>query len=141
MGMTKFSKTFKFTDVNYLTADLQSQKKMYKNYQDLLSLLDEECDFKTTIINRKLNKLDFENKIKIPIKNDELTNYRKELNDILAKSTLESQGVIQEKYFTITIDRWNVDDARKFFNRIYGTLKNSFAKLNSELTPLNLNER
>ena len=42
---------------------------------------------------------------------------------------------------TITIDKKNVDEARRTFNRLSAGIKNSFTKLNSEFTELNLFER
>ena len=141
VGMNKYSKTFKFSDINYITADDKTQKALFVSYQEMLNLLDDKCEYKTTIINRKFNRLDFENKIKMDVKNDELTKYRKELNEILSKNLVESQGVIQEKFITITVDKRNIDEARNFFTRISTAIKNSFSKLNSDFAPLSLYER
>ena len=105
VGMNKYSKTYRFTDTNYAVAGKEEQERMFLEYGDILNLLDCGSFPKITIINRRLNKIDFENKVKMPIGNDNLTIYRKDLNNVLSRNSIESQGVIQEKLLTIGINK------------------------------------
>ena len=114
---------------------------MFLGYGSILNLLHCGSYPKITIINRRLNKIDFENKIKLPIGNDKLTKYRKELNEMLAKNSIEAQGIIQEKLLTVAIDKKNIDEANNYFNRTGTEISNSFAKLDSKLIELEINER
>lgn len=141
VGRNKYSKTYKFTDINYIVSGKEEQERMFLGYGSILNLLHCGSYPKITIINRRLNKIDFENKIKLPIGNDKLTKYRKELNGILAKNSIEAQGIIQEKLLTIAIDKKNIDEASNYFNRTGTEIGNSFAKLDSKLTELDINER
>jgi len=137
----KFSKTFKFTDTNYAVAGQEDKERMFLGYGSILNLLDCGADSKITIINRKLNKIDFENRIKLQLENDNLTKYRVELNKVLAQNSIDSKGMIQEKLLTIAIDKKNIDESRNYFARTGTELGNNFAKLNSKLTELDINER
>ncbi len=141
LDRTKYSRTFKFTDVNYAVAGQEDKEKMFLGYGAILNLLDSGSYPKLTIINRKLNKVDFDKKIKLSLENDNLTKYREEFNSILSKNSIDSKGMIQEKLLTITIDKKNIDEARNYFARTGTEIGNNFGRLNSKFTELDLNER
>lgn len=141
VGKNKFSKSFKFSDVNYAVVGQEDKEVMFLGYGGILNLLDSGSYPKLTIINRKLNKIDFDTKIKLKLENDNLTKYRVELNDILVNNSIDSKGMIQEKLLTIAIDKKNIEEARNYFSRTGTELENSFAKLNSKFTELDINER
>lgn len=141
VAQNKYSKTFKFTDINYAVAGQEDKEMMFLNYGAILNLLDSGSHPKLTIINRKLNKVDFDSKIKLQVENDKLTKYRKEYNEILASNSIDSKGMIQEKLLTITIDKKNIEEARNYFSRTATEIGNSFSKLNSKFTELDINER
>lgn len=137
----KYSKSFKFTDINYAVAGQEEQENMFIDYGTILNMLDESADSKLTIINRKLNKVDFDKKMKLDIGDDYLTPYRKEYNDILASCSIETNGIIQEKIITITIDKPDVLSARTYFSKTSAKLESCFSKLGSKLEDLDINER
>lgn len=141
VGKNKYSKSFKFSDVNYAVAGQEDKEIMFLGYGGILNLLDSGSNIKLTIINRKLNKIDFDNKIKLKLENDNLTKYRAELNNILANNSIQSKGMIQEKLWTITVDKRNIEESRNYFARTGTELENNFAKLNSKFTELDINER
>ena len=141
LGHNMYSKTFRFDDVNYAIIGESDKEKMFLNYGSILNGLDCTCFPKLTIINRKLNKIDFDNKIKLKLGNDNLTKYRKELNDILEKDAIDSKSMIQEKLLTISIERKNVEEARNYFSNIGTNLESGFATLNSKCSELNTNDR
>lgn len=141
VGKNKYSKTFKFADVNYAVASQEDKETLFLGYSGILNLLDIGSQPKLTIINRKLNKIDFNNKIKLKLENDNLTKYREEYNKVLAQNSIDSNNMIQEKMLTITIGKKNIDEARNYFARTSTEIGNSFAKLNSKFTELDINER
>ena len=141
VGRNKYSKSFRFTDVNYAVAGQEDKERMFLGYGSILNLLDAGSQPKLTIINRKLNKVDFDSKMKLDVGNDNLTKYRKEYNKILANNSIESNGIIQEKLLTITIDKKNIEESRNYFSRTSTELSNNFSKLGSKFTELDLNER
>jgi len=137
----KYSKTFKFTDVNYAIAGQEDKERMFLGYGSILNSLDSASSPKITIINRKINKIDFDKNIKLKLEKDNLTKYRMEFNDILYKNSIDSGGMIQEKFLTITVDKKNVEESKKYFSRVGNEIGNNFIKLNSKFTELDLNER
>ena len=56
----KFSKTFRFTDINYSIASKQDKTEMFLDYSELLNALDSGCSAKITLNNRRINKEEFE---------------------------------------------------------------------------------
>lgn len=139
--MNRYSKTYKFTDTNYMVSGKEEQERMFVGYGDITNSLDYNSFPKITIINRRLNKIDFENKIKMPVGNDNLTIYREDLNSVFSKNSIESQGVIQEKLLTIATNKRNINDAEQYFSGKETDIEKGFAKLDSKLTELDANER
>ena len=66
----KFSKTYKFTDINYLVASREDKESMFLTYSELLNSLDSGATTKITINNRRLNKANFEQSILMPLRVD-----------------------------------------------------------------------
>ena len=60
VGRDKYSKTFKFTDINHAIANREDKEAMFLEYSELLNSLDSGATTKLTINNRRLNRLDFE---------------------------------------------------------------------------------
>lgn len=131
VGRNKYSKSYKFTDINYAVASNSDQETMFLKYSELLNSLDPCSTCKITILNRKFNKVDFEQDVKIPLANDGLDGYREEYNEMLMDKALGSNSIIQEKYFTISINKRNVDEARSYFNRTSADLTRHFNQLGS----------
>ena len=83
VGKDKYSKSFKFTDINFAVASREDKEAMFLEYSELLNSLDSGATTKLTINNRRLNRLDFEKTILIPETGDELDVYREEYNKML----------------------------------------------------------
>lgn len=82
VGRDKFTRSFKFTDINYAVASREDKEAMFLEYSELLNSLDSGATTKITINNRRLNRLDFEKTILMPLKGDALDEYREEYNKI-----------------------------------------------------------
>ena len=67
VGKDKYSKSFKFTDINFAVASREDKEAMFLEYSELLNSLDSGATTKLTINNRRLNRLDFEKTILIPL--------------------------------------------------------------------------
>lgn len=63
VGRNKYSKMFRFDDINYAVASRADKEAMFLEYSELLNSLDSGATTKLTINNRKLNRTDFEKKI------------------------------------------------------------------------------
>ena len=141
LGKDKYSKTYRFTDINYAVASRNDKEAMFLNYSELLNSLDSSATSKITILNRRLNKVDFEKNILLPKANDNLDKYRDEYNRMLIEQATNSNSMVQEKFLTISINKNSLDEARQYFTRISAELNNRFRELGSKVESLSANER
>ena len=68
VGRNKFTRTYKFMDINYAVASREDQEAMFLEYSELLNSFDSGATTKITINNRRLNRQDFEKAILIPMR-------------------------------------------------------------------------
>lgn len=141
IGKNKYSKTFKFTDINYAVASKEDKEALFLKYGELLNSFECGATTKITISNRRLNKIDFEKNILLPMNHDDLDEYRNEYNKMLLDKAITSNGIIQEKYITISINKNSIEEARSFFSRVGVEIGNHFAKLGSQFTELDADDR
>ncbi|MBS6803871.1 MAG: TraE family protein, partial [Clostridiales bacterium] len=59
----KFSKTYRFTDINYKVAGQEDKETMFRVYSELLNSLDCAATTKLTICNRRQSQADFEQSV------------------------------------------------------------------------------
>lgn len=140
-GKNKYSKSFMFSDINYAVSSKDDKETMFLEYSDLLNSLDCGATSKITISNRKINKFDFEKRVLIPKADDDLNRYRKEYNKMLLDKANSSNGIIQEKYLTISINKKNIEEARNYFSRVSIDLINKFSALGSKCVELDTIDR
>ena len=136
----KYSKCYVFTDINYTTTTENEQIDIFERYCKLLNSLD--CNFKITINNKNKNMEDFRELILIPYEDDGFNDFRKIYNDIIEEKMKEGrQGIEQERYLTITIERKNFEEAKAQFATIEATLSKAYGELGAGIRALNGNER
>ena len=70
------------------------------------------------------------------MKNDGLDEYRKEYNEMLLEKATGANGITQEKYITVSINKKSVEDARTYFARTGADLQMRFSSLGSSLEEL-----
>lgn len=140
-GKNKYSKTFKFEDINYAVASRSDKEMMFLEYSELLNAFDSGATTKITINNRRLNKLDFEDQILIDMKDDGLNEYRKEYNEMLLEKATGSNAIVQDKYVTVSVVKKNIEDARTYFSRVGADLVTHFSRLGSPCAELDAVDR
>ena len=141
VGKNKYSKCYKFSDVNYAVASRSDKEGMFLEYSELLNSFDTGATTKITILNRRLNKIDFERNILLPLANDNLDEYRNEYNKMLLDKATGANGIIQEKFITISVNKKSVEEARNYFARIGSDLISHFSSLGSKCIELDAVER
>ena len=141
VGKDKYSKTYKFTDINYAVASREDKEAMFLEYSELLNSLDSGATTKLTINNRRLNRLDFEKAFLIDETGDPLDKYRREYNKILLDKATGANAIVQDKYVTISINKKSVEDARTYFARVGADLIAHFSRLGSKCVELETDER
>ena len=141
VGKNKYSKCYRFSDINYAVASRNDKEGMFLEYSELLNSFDTGATTKLTIVNRRLNKIDFEKNILLPLENDNLDIYRKEYNKMLLDKATGANGMIQEKFITISVNKKNIDEARNYFARIGADLISHFSGLGSKCIELDAIDR
>lgn len=129
---TKFSKTFRFSDINYAIASKEDKTEMFLDYSELLNALDSGAAAKITLNNRRINKEEFEASLLLPMKEDGLDEYRKEYNEmLLSKVSGTNNSIYQERYLTVSVHKKNIDEARTYFARVGTDIITHLSKLSS----------
>lgn len=136
----KYSKSYRFLDINYSIASKEEKMDLFLNYEELLNSFDSSMMVKITINNRKIDLKQFKEDILIPMRNDDIDFYRKEYNEMLLDKLSESDDIVQKKYITITIFRNNETEARTFFSRLTTELNAHFFKLGSGCIELDMQD-
>ena len=137
----KFSKTWRFFDVNYKVASPEKQMELFMAYCAFLNALPVNATAKITLFNRTLNQKEFSRTLLMPFKADGLDQFRVEYNDLLADKAADSNNLIQEKYITISAEAKSLEDAKAFFNRVGTDLTTSLSRMDSVVREINLSER
>ncbi len=136
----RYSKTYRFSDVNYATRTENEQESFFQKYCKCLNSFD--CTFKITVNNRNRDMEALRNEVMLGLRNDGFDEMRESYNRIIEEKILEGrQGIEQERYITVTVKRKNFEEAKAQFATIENTMLKSFAELGSRLTPLSGNER
>ena len=141
LSKNKYSKSYKFLDINYAIASKEDKEEMFFGYSDLLNSLDTGATTKITINNRRIDKYDFEDKLLLKEENDKLSKYREEYNNNLISQSKNASGMIQEKIITVSVYKNSIEEARNYFSRIGVELSNHFSKLGSKCVELTSKER
>ena len=137
----RYAKTFRFTDINYQVASEPDKEKMFRGYSALINSLDCGATTKITIFNHKMSQINFEKSILMPMQWDGLDDYREEYNQMLLDKATNGNGIVQEKFWTVSVRKKDVDAARSFFARVEADLSSHFAALGSTCGPMNAMER
>lgn len=137
----RYAKTFKFTDINYMVASQDVQKKLFLSYAALINSLDCSATTKITVNNRLLNRKNFADTVLMRLKNDYLDYYRMEYNDVIMSKATGGNGIIQEKYVTVSVCKKNIEDARAYFARVGAELTARFAALGAKVTEMDATEK
>ena len=136
-----YTKSWKFTDVNYQAAGKEEQESMFRAYSELLNSFDCGASTKITINNRHMKRADFEKSALMPEKGDGLDEYRKEYNEMLLTKAIDSNGYTQEKYITVSVWKRSIEEARLYFARTEASLTARLSELGSKCYPMDGAER
>ena len=134
---SKFSKTVRFSDINYAIASKEDKTSMFLGYSELLNALDTGSTTKITINNKRLNRRNFEQEILIPPQGDHLDGGRSEYNAMLLdKVTDSSNSMVQERYVTVSAHKKTPEEARTFFDRVMNDVTTRLNHLDSHCEEL-----
>lgn len=140
-GKDRYSKTFKFTDINYAVSSKEDKESHFLKYSEILNSFENGISSQITIINRKLKHNELKEIALLEKANDNKDKYRKEINDMLTMLANGANAIVQDKYVTLTIQKKSISEARSHFNCVGADLIAHFSRLGSKCTELDLTER
>ena len=140
VARNRFSKCYRFQDINYTTTNETEQIDIFERYCKFLNSLD--VSFKITINNKNKDMEQVRDYVFLQEQDDGYNGFRKIYNDIMEQKIHEGrQGIEQERYLTITIERKNFEEAKAQFATIEASVHKAFGELGAEIVPLSGNER
>ena len=140
VARNRYSKCYRFEDINYSTTKEDEQMGIFEQYCKFLNSLD--FNYKITINNKNKDMAALRKLVLLQYQQDGFDHFRKIYNDIIEDKIQEGrQGIEQERYLTITIERKNFEEAKAQFATLEATLHKAFNELGSEIVPLGGNER
>ena len=120
---SQFCRTWKFSDINYQVASEEDKKVMFLDYSELLNSLDSGSAAKITVNNRTLNRANFEQSVLMPMQEDCRDKYRVEYNGVIMGKATAGNGIVQEKYITITVPKKNIAAVDSYYQANMDFLK------------------
>ena len=140
VARNRFSKCYRFQDINYTTTNETEQIDIFERYCKFLNSLD--VNFKITINNKNKDMEQVRDYVFLQRQDDGYDGFRRIYNDIMEQKIHEGrQGIEQERYLTITIERKNFEEAKAQFATIEASVHKAFGELGAEIVPLSGNER
>lgn len=136
----EYSKSFEFLDINYHAVREDDQIDIFAKYCEFLNFFNSTINLQITINNKSINHDEFEKKVILENKNDNLQQYRDEYNNMLKKQVKSGKNDIEkEKYITISIKANDVTEARNIFSRLENEITGLFRSMGSyaKIQPIN----
>ena len=144
LGRKMYSKAYTFDDINFNLSDEEQQYMYLERYIEFLSILDDTVDCQICCWNSQINMEEFKRKTLLPVKADELFDYRHEFNTrVLEENIRKGQNAIQKNmYITLTIKAPDEETARRRFKSLDITATNTFNRIgNTNMRVLSSQER
>lgn len=131
-----YSRSFKFSDINYQTARRDEQVDLFTRYCEALNYCDPTMHLQINIVNRRIDKEAFKETMFMPMIDGQgkLNHYRKEMNSMLAAKALEGQNsILREKYITFSTAATSYDTAIPALARLETDLMGHYKALGCEV--------
>lgn len=127
-----YSRSVKFTDINYQIAPEDVQASIFGRYMEMLNALGNEYDLQLTINNRLIDEESYVNAVMMKNQNDGLDQFRCEMNDNVRGKILKGNNkIISEKMMTYVVKEDNINEARKSLDLLDQEFDSKLADLGS----------
>lgn len=140
----RYSKTYKFEDLNYTIANVEEQEAIFTGYCDILNSFDPSIDIQITVHNNKVNQADFTKRVLLEERgeDEDFRRYVRVYNEMLSEKMEHGQSdTLRNKYITITVQAPDLESAESKFNSVDIELNKLFSRLGTIMRPLKANER
>ena len=129
-----YSRSFKFSDINYQTARGDDQIDLFTKYCEVLNYCDPSMHLQINIINKKIDQDIFKETMYMPLNGDDLDKYRKEINSMLSEKAMQGQNsILREKYLTFSTTATSYTNAISSLSRLETDLMSHFKALGCDV--------
>ena len=135
-----YSKCFQFSDINYTIADQSQQESLIRDLRSINKSCTASEISQITIINRHLNQ-ELLDALRYTMAGDEYDVFREELNTMLENQIGRGTGIIQERYFTMSVSKNSAKEAKTHFDRVGTEMALRFAGMGINFVPMGLSDR
>lgn len=126
----KYSVTYQLKDISYLSLSEEMKKQIFLAWSAVLNILDPGSTCKLSVIKHKIGTSTLE-RFQMHNQNPDYTDLQNEYNKIITQKALQGNGMIQEVYLTISVNKKDLEAARSFFLRTTSALQTQLLKLGS----------
>ncbi|MBQ7300443.1 MAG: ATP-binding protein [Clostridia bacterium] len=139
---TTYSKTVRFSDINYQLNTNEDKSAIFDGWCDFLNYLDSSISFQLSFINRPTNRDSAVQSISIPLQGDAFDSIRAEYTDMLRSQLSKGKnGLIKAKYLTFSIEASGIKAAKPRLEQIASEILNNFKRLGVSAEVLDGHER
>lgn len=140
VGNEKWSKSYRLVDVNYTTKTYEEQLGFFYDWCKTINSFD--VAVKLTIFNENRNMKEIREKILYQYRQDAYDWLRMAYNEMIESKIVDGkQGICQEKFVTITVERKDYEAAKAYLASLESSFINNFAALSAALLPLDADKR
>lgn len=136
----KYSVTYQLTDVSYLSLSDEMQRQIFLAWSAVLNVLDPGATSKISVVKHKIGTATL-GRYLMHNDNPAYQELQEDYNRIIREKALQGNGMIQEVYLTVSVNKKDRDAARSFFLRTTSTLQTQLVKLGSACRQLSGKER
>lgn len=138
-----FTKGYRLTDINYQIAKIQEQEEMFLRFGEFLNSFDSSIKFQIVIMNKNMNRSEFEAQTLLKPQYDEFDPLREEYNDMLLQKMSEGRNnMLKEKCLVVAVEADSFDSAYSTFARLDGEIALNIKKIGgAEAIPYTALER
>ncbi len=135
-----YSKTYELHDTHYHTLIESEQEDIVKSYMAMINGFDSSVGIQISMVNNDMKETVL-NSFMLDKKDDELNDYRDEINALISNKFAKNNNRAYKIYLTITVCAISVDTAHTKFYNFEVHMNRCIKGMNTELVPLTANER
>ena len=125
-----YSKTIRFSDINYKLATNEDQQAIFDNWRKFLNFFDSSVHFELTFVNVTKDEAKFYETIRIKEKQDGFDDVRAEYSEMLNRQLEKgNNGLEKIKYLTFGIYAKSIKDAKPRLRSIENDILNNFKRM------------
>ena len=125
-----YSKTMRFSDINYKLATDEDQQAIFDNWRKFLNFFDSSVHFELTFVNVTKDEAKFYETIRIKEKQDGFDDVRAEYSEMLNRQLEKgNNGLEKTKYLTFGIYAKSIKDAKPRLRSIENDILNNFKRM------------